>query len=323
MEKWSEICFLINRHIKANSNENNFQNEVENIFEKLGWSRFRNEIISNLKIPIGSVSIIEPDIIIKFDRENIFVVELKRPNIPTTQRQGEQLFSYMRQLKLNVGLLIGSSFQIYYDDPDDSETPIKVYETGFVENNEEAANVMKLFEKHSFDKYKLQAFCEEKLEEVNDNIIADEIITNLEEQGEKKLMNLLINNLKEDYNQNIIDNIANNLNIIVKRKTDKIFRPLLTENKVKYSNNTSKSFEKLPISFVPEDTTKFKELLLLRKEAIEEIHYTDGTINESIWKANEFKESSNLIGNVRSRPYARKGKWKELEIAEIVYRISE
>jgi hypothetical protein len=44
MDKWNEICFLIKKHSKENSKEAFFQSEVVNIFEKLGWSRYRNEI---------------------------------------------------------------------------------------------------------------------------------------------------------------------------------------------------------------------------------------------------------------------------------------
>ena len=58
------------------------------------------------------------------------------------------------------------------------------------------------------------------------------------------------------------------------------------------------------------------------KTAIEEFHYTNGTIKEKVWSAENFTEVSNLNGNVRSRPYARKGKWKELGIAKIVYKLN-
>lgn len=35
--------------------------------------------------------------------------------------------SYMRQLKLNVGLYIGEKIQLYYDIPNDGENPICVF----------------------------------------------------------------------------------------------------------------------------------------------------------------------------------------------------
>jgi hypothetical protein len=57
MELWNEICFLINEHLKRNSSERDFQIETENLFEKLGWSRFRGEVISQETIHIGAANI--------------------------------------------------------------------------------------------------------------------------------------------------------------------------------------------------------------------------------------------------------------------------
>lgn len=323
MEKWNEICYLINSHKKTNSDEKFFQNEVENIFEKLGWSRFKNEIISKQRIRVGSVKTIEPDITINLEGKNVFVVELKHPNFSSTQNQSDQLISYMRQLKLDFGILIDKSFHLYYDEPTDDEKPIEIYETDFIEDNEEASILIKLFEKQYFNKEVLTNYCEEKLEKLNDKIIADEIVKNLEEQGEKKLFELLIDSLKSDYNETIIENVVKNLNIVVKRKAEHSFKPVFTENNEKHNNFSSDKSGKVPIEFIPEDKAKFKELLLQKKTAIEEFHFTDGTIKEKVWSAENFTEVSNLNGNVRSRPYARKGKWKELGIAKVVYKINE
>jgi hypothetical protein len=323
MEKWNEICYLINRHKKTNSDEKLFQNEIESIFEKLGWSRFKNEIISTQKLRVGSVNTIIPDITIKLDGKSVFVVELKHPNFSSTQNQADQLFSYMRQLKLDFGILIDKSFHVYYDEPTDDEKPIKIYETEFIENSEEASNFIKLLEKQNFDKEKLTDFCEEKLETLNNKIIADEIVKNLEEQGEQKLFDLLINSLKADYNETIIENVVNNLNIIIKRKSDHSFKPTVKENYENLNNFSSTKSEKLPIEFIPEDKKLFTERFLEIGKATIETHYTDGRIEYKIWEKDKFNEKSSLTSNVRSRPEAKKGKWKELGIAKVVYKINE
>lgn len=323
MEKWNEICYLINRHKKSNSDEKLFQNEIESIFEKLGWSRFKNEIISTQKLRIGSVNTIIPDLTINLDGKNVFVVELKHPNFSSTQNQADQLISYMRQLKLDFGILIDKSFHVYYDEPTDGEKPIKIYETEFIENNEEASSFIKLIEKQNFDKEKLTNFCEEKLEALNDKIIADKIVKNLEEQGEQKVFDLLINSLKADYNENIIENVVNNLNIIIKRKVEHNFRSIITGTQENLNNLDFSKSEKLPIEFVPENKKLFTERFLEIGKATIETHYIDGRIEYKIWEKDKFNEKSTLTGNVRSRPEARKGKWKELGIAKVVYKINE
>jgi hypothetical protein len=119
MEKWNEICFRISSH--KNSSEKEFQQEVEFIFDKLGWSKFKGEMISKKAIPIGSAQRLIPDIILKNNDKEIIVVELKKNNISSTLRIEQQLFSYMRQLRLEFGIFVGENLQFYYDVPNDNE----------------------------------------------------------------------------------------------------------------------------------------------------------------------------------------------------------
>ena len=78
MDKWNEICFLIKKHSQENSKEAFFQNEVVNIFEKLGWSRYRDEIETEKSFPIGANNRLRLDILISLEGEKLFAVELKR-----------------------------------------------------------------------------------------------------------------------------------------------------------------------------------------------------------------------------------------------------
>ena len=73
MELWNEICFLVKQHRKPTSTERDFQIEAEHLFEKLGWSRFKGEIITQKVIPIGAAQSLKPDIIIAKDQKQIIV----------------------------------------------------------------------------------------------------------------------------------------------------------------------------------------------------------------------------------------------------------
>ncbi len=64
MNEWNEIYFLIKEHSKQNSKEACFQNKVVNIFEKLGWSRYKKEIETEKSIPIGANNRLRLDILI-------------------------------------------------------------------------------------------------------------------------------------------------------------------------------------------------------------------------------------------------------------------
>ncbi len=67
----------------------------------------------------------------------------------------------------------------------------------------------------------------------------------------------------------------------------------------------------------PHLESEFKQLLLERKQAYITTYYENGTSEKRIWKANSFKESSGVMGNLRSRPEFRNGKWQENGIEKV------
>lgn len=162
-ELWNEICFIINKYRQANSNENNFQIEVENIFEKLGWSRFKGEVISQKVINVGSAHTVRPDIIISSDHENLFVVELKKPSVGFVDRNVDQLVSYMRLLRLNHGILLGDSIRVLYDNPENKDEPVEIVDIPFTHNNTDGAKLLKTIERSNFSLKNFTEYCNERL----------------------------------------------------------------------------------------------------------------------------------------------------------------
>jgi hypothetical protein len=73
-----------------------------------------------------------------------------------------------------------------------------------------------------------------------------------------------------------------------------------------------KSFE-LEVLFFPNGEDVFKGALLERKLAWIKLFKTDGTFDLKLWKANDFTEKSDLMGNLRSgylRGWKTKGIYK-------------
>jgi len=68
--------------------------------------------------------------------------------------------------------------------------------------------------------------------------------------------------------------------------------------------------EVLRFEFDPSPADAFKAQLLDTKMARMTIHYQDGRTENRIWTAENFKESANLLGNLRSRQQFRKGEWQ-------------
>lgn len=200
-ELWQEICFILH-DISMSSSEELYEQKIIQSLEKLGWSRFRKEIILKQSHQLGCAGTIIPDIIVKsFDTNESFVIEVKKPSadIENTSHQ-KQLFSYMRQLRLQYGLLIGSKIQIYYDgDLNKTENPILLKSVDITESNEDGSLFIQLFQKESFSYLQLNDFAEKTVKQLES------------ESHKKKLRNLLLSNdYQKEIQQFITDNLRQN-----------------------------------------------------------------------------------------------------------------
>lgn len=77
----------------------------------------------------------------------------------------------------------------------------------------------------------------------------------------------------------------------------------------------------LPIILVPADPEQFKQELLKSRRAEIITTYRDGEEKRRLWKAPHFTESSNVIGNLRSRPEFRAGQWQAHGIERVTVRV--
>lgn len=79
----------------------------------------------------------------------------------------------------------------------------------------------------------------------------------------------------------------------------------------------------LPITLEPSDPVVFKRELLLARHAIIETYYSDSKVERKPWNASRFSASSNVFGNLRSRPEYRSGKWQDKGIVKVHVKISK
>jgi hypothetical protein len=77
----------------------------------------------------------------------------------------------------------------------------------------------------------------------------------------------------------------------------------------------------LPINLVPPKPNEFKREFLRTRTAEIVITYSDGRVETKIWNAQKFDASSNVTGNVRSRPEFRNGNWQARGIREVTVRV--
>lgn len=176
---WNEICFIVNQYKQANASENNFQIEVENIFEKLGWSRYKGEVISQKVINVGSAHSVRPDIVISDGADYLLTAELKKPGAGFVSRNADQLISYMRLLRLDCGLLFGESVRVFYDVPGDGDDPIEIADIAFTENNADGVKLLETIKHEGFSAQRLTDYCVARLSFIDAKRNAAEIAERL------------------------------------------------------------------------------------------------------------------------------------------------
>ncbi len=171
MEKWNELCFILSESIPSNASEQVFELKVIQAFEKLGWSHFKREISVRENIQLGASNRIMPDIIIKSDEANLFVIEVKNPSAdlknPSYQNQ---LSSYMRMLRLDFGILIGNEIKIFVDgslvDSNQSELLERI---SFKKDNPKGLEFINLFQKETFSYENIKRYIQRKIESIKEN----------------------------------------------------------------------------------------------------------------------------------------------------------
>ncbi len=168
-EKWNEICFLLSDNIRKDISESDFEQQVVQALRVLNWKEYSGDIEIRPSFQVGSVNRITPDFVVKSsDGKKLFVIEIKQPNTPLNSRFQQQLFSYMRQLKLEYGILIGQTIQIFYDgNLIKQETPILLETIKFTKNNEKGLKFIELFGKENFNQESLTTFTLNELKKIN------------------------------------------------------------------------------------------------------------------------------------------------------------
>ena len=170
-ENWPEIVETLIPYFETNSVEGDYQREIENCLKFLGWKKTNGTMVSQYTLPIGNSNSIRPDIVLWRKNEHdtqspVLPIEIKRPSNIQNERQENQLMSYMRQLKLNVGLYIGEKIQLYYDIPNDGENPICVFTAEFKKEDVNGSIICDLLTYDKFNLEKIETFCNEQYKKI-------------------------------------------------------------------------------------------------------------------------------------------------------------
>ena len=155
MNKWNSIVEVVRKNYTAK--EALVQQSWEFLFQFV-FGYAVSEIDAQRAIKMGSTSK-KPDIILRKDEEDLCVIELKRHILHDGR---EQLFSYLNQLKMNLGVVVCDKLYLYDYDFTQKENAYAEVEIPFEENNEDGAKFVELFSKDNFDKQKISDFIRSK-----------------------------------------------------------------------------------------------------------------------------------------------------------------
>lgn len=212
---WNEIVSEYNDNL--NCKEEIVQKTWEVLF-KLCFGYSKPEIDSQRSVKMG-VMTKRADIVITNGVEDLFVIELKRHVLHEGQ---EQLFSYLNQLKIDLGILVCDKLYIYDYDYTAKENSYSVLEIPFIQDNPNGSRFVELFSKDNFDKQKIKDFikeCNENKDIVNE--IKNEITSNLASELLKKYF-------KEKYTEIDIDKILAEYTVSVSKKSSVYTNPAAT-----------------------------------------------------------------------------------------------
>ena len=195
IEKWNYFVYDLCEAKKKDVDEDNYHSLIETQLQHLGWAKFKGEICHKPNIHIGNNNRIEPDILIKRDGEDEFVIEVKRPSHKQSKKDVEQLLSYMRLLKLSVGIYIGEHLEIFYDMPTSKE-PVSIMKVPLEIDNKLGARFVGKFSKDDFSKEAIVDFCEECIKEMQRqaslNKIKESLIGDAQQQISESLKPYLL-----------------------------------------------------------------------------------------------------------------------------------
>lgn len=197
-EKWNQFVYPLLEDKKNGVEEAKYHKTIEYQLQLLGWMLYKEEICHKLNIPIGNNGCIQPDILITKDGKKQFVIEVKHPRHIQITKDRNQLVSYMRQLKLEVGIYIGEHIEIFYDKPK-SENTISVLTIPLELDNKRGARFVELFSRERFSQETIIQFCEERIKEMRHQESLNKIKENLLGQAQQQITEGMKMYLMEKY----------------------------------------------------------------------------------------------------------------------------
>lgn len=231
-DAWNKIVAQYNKN--KNSKEEIVQTSWELLFSTV-FGYDDSDIDPQRSIKLGATERGEPDIIIKKGMEDVFVVELKRHTLHDGR---EQLFSYLNQLKMNLGIVVCDTLSLYDYDFTQKEPTYSELEISFTPDNPNGVAFVELFSKDKFDSQKVKDFIANKSRTKGNLVLIKKAIT------ESLVINLLEEYFAKTYPKEDVDVAISDIHVSIgsQMQTPVLQAPVLT----------NKTFEQT-VPVIPQD----------------------------------------------------------------------
>ncbi len=156
---WSNICKMMRNAPRQSEME--YQNYIKDMILDiaLGWNS--NQIVEQLSLQLGSTERLVPDLLVRKDNNNSFIVEVKKPGHKKGRRDIEQLQSYMKQLEIPVGVYWGDEVEVYWKTIGDGSAPVLLLSLNFNVLCVDGDAFVSLFSEENYSLDAIRAFKEE------------------------------------------------------------------------------------------------------------------------------------------------------------------
>ena len=146
---WNTIVKYFNSNISEK--EPAIQKLWEGILSELfGYSKLMGLLVSQEHLDVGSNGSLIPDILLKKDNSIVCAVELKQETITLNKKIEKQLFSYLKQAKLSVGIIVADKIYLYayeYQKDDNDQLSVAI---PFEEDNTDGIRFVEVIYREAF-----------------------------------------------------------------------------------------------------------------------------------------------------------------------------
>ncbi len=159
-EKWNKVVDFYQKNRTAL--EAGIQKDWETICsEILGYKVIDGNIEAQKHVAYATGNPIKIDILLRKDNQNVCIVELKKHE-PLDKKWQEQLFTYLKQMKVKIGVLVCDKIYLYSYDfaKDDSDQSHVIVD--FEKNNPDGIKLIDMFTIDNFNENAISTFITEQ-----------------------------------------------------------------------------------------------------------------------------------------------------------------